>query len=193
MEQTTTQSFLKRIHFFKRIRFYVWKDVHLFMNIIVNDEKVKFKHIVFLSCFMYCWFKKKQKIPQITYKIIFTLSPRKLSVSILQNLLWLFRWLYGVSQKKIALKFSTLDPFKYFGHFGLFLIILDKLHRFWHFRTFIVSLLQYFPEDCCQEKRICFGSQQLFEAHRQSGIRDFQNRISLPRSDWISKTCTRKK
>ena len=87
MEQTTTQSFLKRIHFFKRIRFYVWKDVYLFMNIIVNDEKVKFKHIFFLSCFMYCWFKKKQKIPQITYKIIFTLSPRKLSVSILQNLL----------------------------------------------------------------------------------------------------------
>ena len=39
MEQTTTQSFLKRIHFFKRTRFYVWKDVHLFMNIIVNDKK----------------------------------------------------------------------------------------------------------------------------------------------------------
>ena len=48
MEQTTTQSFLKRIHFFKRTRFYVWKDVYLFMNIIVNDEKMKFKHIVFV-------------------------------------------------------------------------------------------------------------------------------------------------
>ena len=123
MEQTTTQSFLKRIHFFKRIRFYVWKDVqvHLFMNIIVNDEKVKFKHIVFLSCFMYCWFKKKQKIPQITYKIIFTLSPWKLAVSILQNLLWLFRWLYRVSQKKNALKFFDPGPFLIFWTFWTFL------------------------------------------------------------------------
>ena len=101
-------------------------------------EKVKFKHIVFLSCFMYCWFKKKQKIPQITYKIIFTLSPRKLAVSILQNLLWLFRWLYRVSQKKIALKFPDFGPFLIFWTFGT---LLDNF-GFWI--TQILTLLDLF-------------------------------------------------
>ena len=125
MEQTTTQSFLKRIHFFKRTRFYVWKDVHLFMNIIVIDKKLKFKQIVFLSCFMYCWFKKKQKIPQRTYKIISTLSPRKLSESILQNLLWLFRWLYRVSQKKVCFKVFRLWTL------SNILDILDSSWKFW--------------------------------------------------------------
>ena len=47
MEQTTTQSFLKRIHFFKRTRFYVWKDVFVLWTLLLLINKVKFKHIVF--------------------------------------------------------------------------------------------------------------------------------------------------
>ena len=168
MEQTTTQSFLKRIHFFstdtthfsycKMIHFFLlFIFLHLFLSLPrrlkQSRENQQWFVILRIFSFFFVSHSDKPHIFMLQFMLL-SFSCSSVELPILLELLF----------SQICFKLTYRHPLRYF---------------WWNFKCRIFfSLyfcrLYYFPKET-----FCWGFQQLFEAHFQSGIRDFQNRIIL--------------